>query len=297
MTYDITHTDLDGIGCAIMLEKIYPKIQTFSIDYKDLDDAIANVLSIAKPGDTLYITDISMNEEQATICDKACLKVNHIDHHSSSKKLSDRFPWSFTDISHCATYHLHQMLSRYATLSDYDEFVSLVDNYDTWGHGTQPSDQAKDLNRLLSMIGAEAFLARFKLSGNVKLTDTEKVLIATDKYQEEQYLKEAMGKVFGLKDPDGNTFLMISAERYTSSLGNFLLQNFEEAEYVVIVDNWNGKVSLRSRGNVDVGELAKRCGGGGHKKAAGFVNSSQALKNFWRCDSCEWRRSGDSTLD
>lgn len=297
MTFAITHTDLDGIGCAILLEKVYPHVETFSIDYKGLDNAISHVLSIAKPGDTLYITDISMNEEQAETCNKSRCKVNHIDHHSSSKKLSDRFPWSFTDVNNCATYHLFKMLSRYATLSDYEEFVSLVDNYDTWGHGTQPSEEAKDLNRLLHMIGPEAFLARFVLSGKINLSDSEKAVIAVDKSQEEKYLNESLGMVAGLKDPDGNTFLMISAERYTSSLGNFLLQQFNDAEYVVIVDSRENKVSLRSRGNVDVGELAKRCGGGGHKKAAGFINNGQALKNFWRCDSCEWRRSGNSTLD
>lgn len=290
MTYCITHTDLDGLGCAILMEKVYPKITTFPINYQELPDVLPVILS-EYPDSPIYITDISLNEEQAEMCNRHG-KVQHIDHHSSSKRVSDKYQWSMTDVSHCATHHLWKMLSTYANLEDYEAFVELVDNYDTWGHGTQPSDQAKDLNRLLSMIGAEAFCQRFKLLSNPNLTDTEVALVSADHHREQLYLEDVLKRTQAMRDKDGNNFLMVAAEQYTSSLGNFLLNQFEEAEYVLILDMLHDKASLRSKGKVNVGELAKQCGGGGHVRAAGFQLTDAAVNAFWRCNSCELRQRG-----
>ncbi len=44
------------------------------------------------------------------------------------------------------------------------------------------------------------------------------------------------------------------------------------------------KVSLRTRGDMDVNDLAKKFDGGGHKKAAGFTLSDATLQDdklFW----------------
>ena len=294
MIYAITHNDLDGIGCAILMEKIHPEVQTFAIDYRELDEMLPRVLSTAGKNQ-VYVLDISLNQEQAELCSK--YNVQHIDHHSSSKKLMDKYQWSFTDISHCATYHLYEMFKPYATLNDYKAFVDLVDNYDTWGHGTQPTEDALDLNRLLGMIGAETFVARFKLSGSVKLSDTEKAIIATDKFREERYLEFVLSRTQMSVDKNGNTFLMVAAEQYTSSLGNFLLNQSKEAEYVVILDMLKDKASLRSKGKVDVGALCKECGGGGHTRAAGFQLNNAAVNAFWRSGQDEWRQSGNTNLD
>jgi nanoRNase/pAp phosphatase (c-di-AMP/oligoRNAs hydrolase) len=180
----------------------------------------------------------------------------------------------------------------------------LVDNYDTWGHGTQPTEKAKDLNRLLKMLGPEVFVSRFKAKASVKFNNIEEAIINTDKNMEEKYLQEAITYTQAMRDKDGNVFLLVAAEQYTSSLGNYLLQQFEEAEYVVILDMLHDKASLRSKGKVNVADLAKACGGGGHAKAAGFLMNDTAVKAFWRCNSCEFRAQlgerrepGDTDLD
>jgi uncharacterized protein len=208
------------------------------------------------------------------------------------------------DVNNCGTYLLWKLLSQYANLEDYKEFVELVDNYDTWGHGTQPTERAKDLNRLLKMLGPDVFTQRFKYKSSVKFNDVEEAIINVDKHMEESYLQEVMTRAQAMRDKDGNVFLLVAAEQYTSSLGNYLLQQFEEAEYVLILDMLHDKASLRSKGKVNVADLAKDCGGGGHAKAAGFLMSDAAVKAFWRCDACEFRsqfgqrgETGDTTLD
>ena len=302
MPYCITHNDLDGIGCAILMEKVFPEIKTFPIDYRELPKVLPRVLEKAKMS-PVYITDIALTEELAKLCDDHG-KVQHIDHHVSSKKVSDKYPWSLFDVHNCATYLLWKMLSQYANLEDYKEFVELVDNYDTWGHGTQPTEKAKDLNRLLKMLGPDVFAQRFKYKSSVKFNDVEEAIINVDKHMEERYLQDAITHTQAMRDKDGNIFLLVAAEQYTSSLGNYLLQQFEEAEYVVILDMLHDKASLRSKGRVNVADLAKACGGGGHAKAAGFLMSDTAVKAFWRCNSCEFRtqlgeqrKTDDTDLD
>ena len=302
MPYCITHNDLDGIGCAILMEKVFPDVKTFTIDYRELPEVLPRVLEKAKMS-PVYITDIALTEELAKLCDDHG-KVQHVDHHISSKKVSDKYPWSLFDVNNCATYLLWKMLSQYANLEDYKEFVELVDNYDTWGHGTQPTEKAKDLNRLLKMLGPDVFAQRFKHKSSVKFNDVEEAIINVDKHMEERYLQEAITYTQAMRDKDGNIFLLVAAEQYTSSLGNYLLHQFEEAEYVVILDMLHDKASLRSKGKVNVADLAKACGGGGHAKAAGFLMNDTAVKAFWRCNSCEFRAQlgerrepGDTDLD
>ena len=285
MVYALTHNDLDGTACAILFEKIYSEIKTFAIDHRELNDVLPKIL-LASNGNQVYITDLSLTQEQAELCHQHG-KVQHIDHHNTSKKISDMYEWSFTDTNHCAAYHLWSMFSIYAHIEDYREFIELVDDFDTWGHGKQPSQRAKDLNRLLTCIGPETFVSRFKLSPNAALSQPEVAVVATDKFNEEQYLNFVISRAELSKDPDGNIFALVAAEQYTLSVGNFLLDNLPDIEYTVVLDMLRGQASLRSRGKVDVGEIARMCGGGGHRKSAGFNTTDSAIRSFWRCANCE----------
>lgn len=295
MTYCITHTDLDGIGCAVLMEKAFSEVKTYTVDYRELPNILPQLLEMTK-GSQVYITDLSLTEDLAKLCDKHG-KVQHIDHHISNKKVSDHYPWSLTNTEDCATFLLWKMLSNYLLLEDYRDFVDTVNSYDTWGHGSQPSELARDLNRLLKMMDPVDFVNRFKANATINFSDSEKALIKSDQFLEDKYLAEALPRTQAMKDKDGNTFLIIAAEQYTSSLGHYLLHQFEEAEYILILDMLHDRASLRSKGKVNVADIAKSCGGGGHAKAAGFLMSDAAIKSFWRCDSCEWRIPRNPDMD
>lgn len=69
----------------------------------------------------------------------------------------------------------------------------------------------------------------------------------------------------------------ISKPSLASDLGHYLCRQFPDAPFSAI--SWsdrNGKTrwSLRSIGNFDVSQIAKQFGGGGHRNAAGFEQSS-----------------------
>ena len=60
------------------------------------------------------------------------------------------------------------------------------------------------------------------------------------------------------------------ADRYQSALGNKLCNIKDYINMSVMINIDEGIVSLRSIGDIDVGEIAKQYGGGGHINAAGF---------------------------
>jgi oligoribonuclease NrnB/cAMP/cGMP phosphodiesterase (DHH superfamily) len=78
---------------------------------------------------------------------------------------------------------------------------------------------------------------------------------------------------------EGHEIYAVNAPHFfASQMGNFLCR---EKPPFAIVWQWSGeivKVSLRSDGTVDVSEIAKKFGGGGHKAAAAFrVESLEKL--------------------
>lgn len=77
-------------------------------------------------------------------------------------------------------------------------------------------------------------------------------------------------EVAGYRVPTVNTPLL------SSEVGNALLDLFPDAPFGATYSIRGGRVfwSLRSRGDFDVGDLAKRFGGGGHPGAAGFSTNS-----------------------
>lgn len=63
---------------------------------------------------------------------------------------------------------------------------------------------------------------------------------------------------------------VVNAPFFESEVGNMILAQGARIALVWAEHNKHIKVSLRSKGNVDVASLAERYGGGGHTNAAGF---------------------------
>ena len=69
------------------------------------------------------------------------------------------------------------------------------------------------------------------------------------------------------------------ADSHTSELGNILCERHEELDFVAIIKKET--VSLRTvKDNVNLTDIAKQFGGGGHPKASGFPLNNVKLNNF-----------------
>jgi len=78
-------------------------------------------------------------------------------------------------------------------------------------------------------------------------------------------------------------------EEHVEGVSNFLNQFLEAKVIMVLREMPDGKVrgSLRSAENIDVSQIAKLMGGGGHKKAAGFAVPGKIVedKTGWRVEA------------
>ena len=77
-----------------------------------------------------------------------------------------------------------------------------------------------------------------------------------------------MRNICTMKDKNGLTFTAVFAEGYASELGNYIISE-DISDYVILINAQGKKVSLRSRKDIDIRQIAENNGGGGHKNAAG----------------------------
>ena len=69
MIYLFTHTDLDGVGCAILTKLFFADEHCITYwDYGDIDHKVKTLLDkveILQTEDKIFITDISISKELA----------------------------------------------------------------------------------------------------------------------------------------------------------------------------------------------------------------------------------------
>lgn len=268
----ITHTDLDGIGCAYVFLKCYPEGRVFFADYDDVNEIVVDLLKHDDESDIL-ISDISVNKEVAELLNRRG-KVGLLDHHDTAKWLR-KYSWATIDTSKCGTRLVYELLQAYFHIQDLEPFVATVEDWDLWGAATgkdAPGEKAIETQLLLEFYGRRRFLS-YMLGG--RSFDHDVVTILFEKLQE--YCEET-ADLMELYTKDGYKVGVCVAEQHKSLLGHYLLNQFD-LEYVMMLDPRHNSVSLRGKGNIHLGKLAKKAGGGGHPKAAGFP--IHGLQSIW----------------
>lgn len=262
----ITHADdLDGVTCAVLAKKVYPDCETIMCSYGDLERVINKHLRRTGP---LVIADLSLPQELAERLDRRG-NVTLIDHHITSLPLAEKYPWAVVDISRCAALSLWHHLGGEERLPEYEELAVLANDRDLWIRQDPRSD---DLAMLLQAMGRDRFFNRFVCNPSVTLDATEQLIVDIEKERIKRVCESA--KVFTFHDAEGQRVGVVFVDSYVSDVANHILDTCKEYDYVVAcsLTGNHPRVSLRSRkGGVDVSEMAKKLGGGGHPSAAGFT--------------------------
>lgn len=288
-----THTDLDGIGCAI-LAKLAFGTEVVDIEYCNYDDIDSKVEEYFNSGSEYecHITDISINNELANKISNSEKKYQLLDHHPTALGLNE-FGWCNVQIENEETniktsgtemyYHWlvnNNYLSKNCAL---DRFVELVRNYDTWRWSTLGDKGmiCKQVNDLFYLYGRENFIdwciTEIYEDSFPYLYETDELVLEIEQNNIDNYIKKKNEQML-IIPLCGMTCGVVFAEKYFSELGNRLCQMRPEIDFVAIID-MSGTVSYRTiKDNIDLGKnVAKLFGGGGHAKAAGsrFVNGVQ----------------------
>ena len=257
----LTHTDLDGAGCAVLFRGARPgQGRAELVDNGEVD---ARVLAALDGEAAVLVTDHGLAAATADRVDAYIAAGGHftlLDHHRSSRHLEGR-AWATIDEGRSATGLLFEHLGRPAAFA---EFAGLVEDHDLWRHSDPRSAR---LASLLGLLGHERFLSRFAADPAVGFREGELLLLDHEDERREGYLAKKSGQAW-LVEAAGARWAVCYAEQYQSDLAERLMAD-HGVEATAIVNPARRTVSLRGRG-VDVSALAQRQGGGGHARAAAF---------------------------
>lgn len=257
----LTHTDLDGVGCAVVFAGAGNELGGVRlVENGAIDAAVREALTSAR---SILVSDHGIDPSTADAVDAFLAGGGHfalLDHHRSSQHLASR-AWATIDEARSGTGLLFDHLGRPPALA---EFSALVEDHDLWRHADPRSAQ---LASLLGLLGHQRFLARFSADPRVEFSEPERLLIETEESRREEYLVRRVAQA-RVVERDGVRWAICYAESYQSDLAERLMNELG-AGATAIVNPAKRTVSLRGR-SIDVSAVAERHGGGGHARAAAF---------------------------
>lgn len=275
-----THTDLDGVGCAILAKLAFGS--NVSITYCNSPNALEDELltNDLSSYDYVFVTDLSFPQPFMLHGNLLTPKFMLFDHHKTAEWLNE-YDFANVHVEHknkltCGTELFYKYLIKKDLISPRPYFVEQVRLYDTWDWTKTSVNVPKYLNDLLYIIGISDFVDiyanRLKRNDVSELTifnGNDLKMLAYEQKQIDNYLNKKCASATEIIFANHKCRLSF-ADRYQSVLGNKLCNVKDDVNMAVLVNIDEGIVSLRSIGDIDVSEIAKQYGGGGHKNSAGF---------------------------
>ena len=281
-----THTDLDGVGCAILAKLAFgEEVDISYCNYDDIDVMVKEFITKENNIDMCHITDIRIVDELANEIDKKFDNFYVLDHHPTALYLN-KYSWCTVTIENEETHiktsgtemYYHWLIDNgYLYESDVlSRFAELVRNYDTWRWSELGEDGVicKQVNDLMYLYGRDRFITWCisEIHDDVfpRLYSADELLLNTKQKEIDEYVEEKNEQLF-TSPMCGRVCGFVFAEKYVSELGNRLCKMHPEIDYVAMIDMGSKTVSYRTvKDDIDLGkDVAQLFGGGGHPKAAG----------------------------
>lgn len=273
------HPCNDGFAAALMAWISLPIIETLFVPM-NYNDPLPEELYAGK---YVYILDFSVSVEKLADIKSKAKFVVWLDHHESA--MIDHFGENHQKEIELREEHIYYRLSStnsgallancyFLNLFTPYKFSELISDRDLWTFNLKGT---KELHAYLATIPM-TFEAWNNVSSALEYPDeTEKIIDTGAKLllQYENYVNQHLSKFATRIDELQRTFAFVNCSpMFSSDLGNKILEQNPAIDYCVLF-NLNKEdlhVSLRSRkGGVNVAEIAKQNGGGGHQAAAGFI--------------------------
>lgn len=304
----LTHTDLDGAGAAILMRTFFPNVSVKHCSVTTMRADILDAC-FKGCYDFIVVCDISCSLADAESISSIPDIANHfvlIDHHPSAEQLNKYpfavvYPEMVTDSFRIDEYpdSSKERSSGTALLYDYlvyngfvsntnqhidmkmvEKFVSLVSKYDTWdwmevfkGEDSTP----RTLSSLCFLYGIDIFEDRMvhkMLYANKEpfFDSTDELLLTIEASKVKEHLE-------GIRKSYQPGYMRLQDREYSlvyCACNSYLPQTFEDMQTCypladLCIINCGNRMSIRSRNpDVNVAELTKAYGGGGHPGAGGF---------------------------
>lgn len=288
-----THTDLDGVSCAVVLKYIMSaaEVDVSYCDYNDINETVEKFINNqAVEYDRVFITDISVNHKVAALLNNLP-SVSLFDHHATAEWLGKQYGWAVVRMKYsdqdgeptCGTSLLYDYLLSInpdcgnVYLGQYVNFVRMWDTW-KWAENESKFRMSEHLSILCSLREHDTFVEGMIATLNqcaddvFQLCDYDMTSIFNEINRRDDYVDSISESAVVLSDcMRGYSFVCAFADEYTSIIGNRLLKNNPGCMYAAIISLQYRTISFRTLSdnfNTAV-ELAKPLGGGGHPKASG----------------------------
>jgi len=263
----VSHDDLDGVGCQIVLGGIFKNIEYRNCVYHNIDKELMSI--DGSEYDYIFVTDISPKiHEVLDSFDNMIL----IDHHQNVQNMPKKH--RYVNKKYSATYLTHHFMSKMygkEKVQRFSKIVKLINDYDMWILQYKGS---KVLNDLFSMYNSKKFRERFR-DGKLSLTKTEKEYL--------QGIQEKFDKIYDeliVEEFETINACWFESNVFVNEIAHKLMH--EEGYHFVMFNTLKSyKISIRSCMNdFNFGSYLKENKiGGGHNKAAGVDVRTQEDMN------------------
>lgn len=276
----IAHKDLDGSACVVLLNRfLEDRVRYILCDYNDVDKTVMDQLPRSdNKYKEIYIVDICPNEE-------TCAHLNSLHNNGTKVKLMDhhvtrswvnKYSWAIYDKDLCGCEIVYRNIKSTKNTSAYEDFTKSIGAWDLWKLDSPHRKRGEDLNAILKFIGLNDFIKMFTArpdQDKEQFVDILTWLSAKKDRYVKSIIDNQLHKSYVHSDGGGKQFKILFVTDYISDVGHAVLSHseYEDLDYVVLVNPVMNSVSLRSRPTrADVAKISKNFGGGGHKAAAGF---------------------------
>lgn len=286
----ITHSDLDGSVCGLMLKYLYKDVYlpediiSYKCSYTSVDSLSREIYDGIPDGSLVIYSDICPSKAVLNeFIDRFDDDVVVLDHHESAlANIPEGYPNIVVtaDSSACNTvirfakreYNMSDhvlsftdesaacMISRFSTLA------GIADDYDSWTLADNRSISMNDL-----YFSDKDTFEYNMMSGFTEFSKQQEEIIYGINKRKDMYYKTL--KVHQICD-GAVKIVLCDVDNYISEIANRILI---DTEADVVLARGRRSVSVRSttRSPYSAKQLAESAGGGGHESSAGFTYSSR----------------------
>lgn len=277
----LTHDDFDGVACAVLAHSVWPDIDIYYCNYKNIDFTVNKILTFSQYNE-IYITDITPSDKMCDLLN-SCWEDKHdhlstlglFDHHETRASVK-RFKWATFRNNKCGAKLFYGYLIQQHNIKSYYRFVELTDVYDRWLLDNPLREKSEQMETFRKAVGNKRFFDRFVENASVHLSKAEHLVYTIRLEQDNTYINNA--KMFPY-EIDGEKCYVSFGEKLASKICHKKI-NEGDIRLALNINMRHQTVELRSTSGFNVGELAAKHGGGGHAEAAGFSISEEQLREI-----------------
>lgn len=263
------HNDLDGVASAAIVYNLTPRSKFHVYKEVQYNQDISKEIELIDVFTEVYILDFSFDYTTMAHIASRCKRLYWIDHHKSSEILI--YPLDEignTRIVHDTKRSGAYLTYKYITKKEPPIAIKAVDDYDRWQFQVEGSREFEvmfltELKDYSNRVWKDLLINKPNKMYN-ELVKTGKLIVNHKKSLVESMVK----KGFKIKILN-QTMFAVNSSILTSDIGEYVYNNISDVAVIYQIKNEN-KVTLSFRSDkIDVLEIAKYFGGGGHPKAAG----------------------------